>query len=131
MSELEKKVDRLDSKLSRSLSELNEKIDRFFLEFDKKAEKAKVERQGDLISEMFSFMRRGFEHVEQRFEAVDQRFEQVDQRFSDIGKKLENLEHQLLKQTLIFEDFRSDSRAFAEGLRSNRERIEALESRAS
>ena len=124
MSELENKVDRLDRKLSRSLGELNQKLDRIFLELDRKADKARVGRQDDLISEMFHFMR-------QRFEQVDQRFEQVDQRFTDIGEKLESLEHQMLKQSLLFEEFRSDSRAFTEGLRSNRERLEALESKAS
>ena len=131
MSELENKVDRLDRKLSRSLGELNQKLDRIFLELDRKADKARVGRQDDLISEMFHFMRQRFEQVDQRFEQVDQRFEQVDQRFTDIGEKLESLEHQMLKQSLLFEEFRSDSRAFTEGLRSNRERLEALESKAS
>jgi hypothetical protein len=70
----------------------------------------KLTQHDHLFTEMFAFMRG--------------RFEQIDSRF-------ERIEAHLLRQDLNMEQWRSDCRVFTEGYKSNRDRIEKLENRAS
>ncbi|MCA9791019.1 MAG: hypothetical protein KC910_04460 [Candidatus Eremiobacteraeota bacterium] len=113
------------------LREHGRKLDNLEERFDR-SERASADLM-EVLVEQFAKIDQRFDRMEAKLEQMDRKIEQMDHKIEQMDHKIEQMDHKIeqmdRKIELRYEDTRSDARAFGEGLKVQRERVDELEPR--